>query len=160
MKPLPYFTKRSQMRQNSMKGLGATQVPAEPGDHLIKDQEGAFLLAKLFDAAQVACIGRCGSLCLHYDAGDLARVPCKECAQIRKVVIPEFGGQLRDCRWDAAFTSVVPVNQSSMEKKGWSPQIATRSRPVYTCQFDSRRGDIRSILGEFHHFRTGNDCRH
>ena len=30
-----------------------------------------------------------------------------------------------------AFTSVVPMNQSSMEKNEWSPQIAIRFRPVY-----------------------------
>jgi len=30
-----------------------------------------------------------------------------------------------------AFISVEPMNQSSVEKNGWSPQIATKSRPVY-----------------------------
>ena len=29
-----------------------------------------------------------------------------------------------------AFMAVVPINQSSLEKNGWSPQIAIMSRPV------------------------------
>ena len=42
----------------------------------------------------------------------------------------ERSGRVREAWGMPAFIGVLPMNQSSYEKKGWSPQKATRSRPV------------------------------
>ena len=60
-----------------------------------------------------------------------------------------------------AFISVVPMNQSSIEKNGWSPQIAIRSLPgICPGQFDGCRCYVGTILGELHHVSAVDNFEH
>ena len=54
----------------------------------------------------------------------------KSRAHAFEVVVAEGQGQIGDRRGSPAFIGVLPMNQSSYEKKGWSLQKATSSRPV------------------------------
>ena len=116
-------------------------MPAKARDHLVEDEEGAVGVAELPQAVEEA--GRAARsirLGLEDDAGDLPGVLPEERLGAREVVVAEAHasgvarppGSRRAC-------AVVPMNQSSVEKKGWSRQTRDEVAPVSRPARASRR---------------------
>ena len=112
--------------------LRAAEVPAEAGDHLVEDEERAVGVARGRSPPggspapaprrwpPPSSRRRC--------ARDARRTARSSAVQVVVVELERHGR--RRLRGMPASIGVVPMNQSSVEKKGCSAQIATRSRPV------------------------------
>ena len=125
------FAERRQVRPHAVESLRAPEVPAETGDHLVEDEQGAFGVAKPAQALEVARRRLPRGRRLEDEARDLLRVAPEERLDALEIVEAEArgSGPATLCGIPAAI-GVVPMNQSSVEKNGWSLQMATRSRPV------------------------------
>ena len=125
------LAERAQVRLDVVDELGTALMPAEPGDHLVQDEQRAVLVAQAAQAVEVARGGRLDRLGLQDHRGDLARMGVEQAGQVRQVVVGELDGELPGCLPGCpADIGVVTMNQSSVEKNGWSRQTATMSRPV------------------------------
>ena len=111
--------------------LRAAVVPAEAGDHLVEDQQRAVGVAQALQRVQVARRRVLGARRLEDQRGDPPGVLLEQRRGAGQIAVAEGHGQLADrlagCR---RSSRVVPMNQSSVEKNGWSAQHAIRSRPV------------------------------
>ncbi len=110
--------------------LRAAVVPAEAGDHLVQDQQRAVGVAQALQRVQVARRRVLGARRLEDQRGDAPGVLLEQRRGAGQIAVAEGRGQLADACGMPAFIAVVPMNQSSVEKNGWSAQHAIMSRPV------------------------------
>src|ERR1700684_1725358 len=83
------------MWSDAVKSLRAAQMPAEAGDHLIEDQQGATVLAELLDLQEIARAWKRSGLRFHDHAGNSLRIEIEKLLQACQVVIAELQSQIR-----------------------------------------------------------------
>ena len=111
--------------------LRAAVVPAKARDHLVEDEQRAVRVAEPLQLVQkaVSAALRCvrPRECSPRSGRDAARTaPRRWRCRCSGTITVSF----RIASGMPAFIAVVPMNQSSTEKNGWSAQMAIRSRPV------------------------------
>ena len=87
-------------------------------------------VAQALQRVQVARRRILGARRLEDQRGDAPGVLLEQRRGAGQIAVAEGRGQLADACGMPAFIAVVPMNQSSVEKNGWSAQHAIRSRPV------------------------------
>src|SRR5271165_6801615 len=79
-----------QMRNETVKLLGASQMPAEPCDRLVEDQQGATLLTKILDATKVALERWDRGFGFHDHTSDLVWMLVEQLPQALDIVVSEL----------------------------------------------------------------------
>src|ERR1700730_17900924 len=91
------------MRNHTVEFLGPSEMPPEPSDHLVENQDRAPPLAKFFDAFLIArSRWNCGFR-LHKDARDLAGMLIEQLSHTPKVVVGKLHGHVDNSLRDASI---------------------------------------------------------